>query len=66
MPVIVVVTKADKLSRTAAATRLGEIARTLGLDEEQMILHSSETGAGRNELAAAVVSVLDQPPWSRP
>ena len=66
VPVIVVVTKADKLSRTAAATRLREIAESLGLDEEQMILHSSETGAGRNELAAAVVSVLDQPPWSRP
>ena len=66
VPVIVVVTKADKLSRTAAATRLREIADSLGLDEEQMILHSSETGAGRNELAAAVVSVLDQPPWSRP
>jgi len=66
VPVIVVVTKADKLSRTAAATRVREIADSLGLDEEQMILHSSETGAGRNELAAAVVSVLDQPPWSRP
>jgi GTP-binding protein len=66
VPVIVVITKADKLARTAAAARVREIAIMLGLDEEQMILHSSETGAGRNELAEAVVSVLDQPPWSRP
>ena len=66
VPTIVVITKADKLPRAQAAARVQEISGALGLDEEQVILFSSVTGQGRNELAEAVVSVTTQAPWSRP
>ena len=66
VPVIVVVTKADKLKKTAAEAQARAISDTLGLDHDQTILFSSVTGEGRNELAEALVSVITQPPWSRP
>ena len=66
VPVIVVVTKADKLKQTVAAAQARAISDTLGLDHDQTILFSSVTGEGRNELAEALVSVITQPPWSRP
>jgi GTP-binding protein len=66
VPVIVVVTKADKLKKTVAAEQAKAISDTLGLDHDQTILFSSVTGEGRNELAEALVSVITQPPWSRP
>ena len=65
VPVIAVVTKADKLGPVAAVDRAREIAGTLDLDPEQVILFSAVTGAGRNDLAEALVSVITQPPWSR-
>ena len=66
VPVIVVVTKADKLKQTVAAEQARAISDTLGLDHDQTILFSAVTGEGRNELAEALVSVISQPPWSRP
>ena len=66
VPTIVVITKVDKLSKAQAAERAKGISLALGLDEEQVILFSSVTGEGRNELAEAVVSVTTQAPWSRP
>jgi GTP-binding protein len=66
VPVIVVVTKADKLKQTVAAEQARAISDALGLDHDQTILFSSVTGEGRNELAEALVSVISQPPWSRP
>jgi GTP-binding protein len=62
-PTVVVVTKTDKLSRAAAAARMRELAGALGLDEEQMIAFSAVTAAGRDELAAAIRSLVDQPSW---
>jgi GTP-binding protein len=64
VPTIVCVTKVDKLSRGAAATRVREIARGLGLDEEQVIPFSAVTGEGRDELAEALVALVGAAPGS--
>jgi GTP-binding protein len=61
VPTIVCVTKSDKLSRKAVGERVAAIARDLALDPEQVIPFSAETGAGRDELAAALVDLLAQP-----
>ena len=65
VPTIVVVTKVDKLTRSAAAERVEEIARSLSLDHEQMISFSAVTNEGRDQLAAAIVDLIGQPPWRR-
>lgn len=60
-PTIVAVTKIDKLSATAAAERVRELTRALGLDEDQVIPFSAHTGHGRDELASAIVALAEQP-----
>ena len=40
-----------------------ELALQLQLDEEQMIPFSATTNAGRDDLASAVVSLMEQPSW---
>jgi GTP-binding protein len=60
-PTIVAITKVDKLSRAAIAKRIGDITAALGLDDDQVIPFSAVTGLGRDELAAAIVSLM-QPP----
>jgi GTP-binding protein len=62
-PTIVALTKVDKLSRGEAAVRPAAVARELGLDDDQDIPFSSVTGEGRDDLAAAIVSLIDQPSW---
>ena len=59
VPTIVVLTKADKLSRQAAQERAEEIMRSLSLERDQTILFSSESGQGREELAEAIASLVD-------
>jgi GTP-binding protein len=63
VPVIVVVTKVDKLRRQDVPERVRRLARALSLDEEQMVPFSSVTGEGRDELAAAIVALVAQPSW---
>src|SRR5579862_2788423 len=58
LPTIVVVTKIDKLSSRAAAERVAGLARELEIDPEQIIPFSAVTGAGRDELADALVSLV--------
>jgi len=58
-PTIVAITKVDKLSPTAKAARVAEITVSLGLDAEQVIPFSAQTGAGRDELAAAIVALTE-------
>ena len=62
-PTIVAVTKIDKLGRAALAERLALLGRALLLDPEQIIPFSAVTGAGRDELAEAVASLVEQPSW---
>ena len=59
-PVLVCVTKTDKLSKSAVAGRVREIAVALVLEEDQVIAFSAVSGAGRDELAEAVVALVAQ------
>ncbi|MGH7721054.1 MAG: ribosome biogenesis GTP-binding protein YihA/YsxC [Gemmatimonadaceae bacterium] len=63
VPTIVAATKVDKLRKAEVSARLTETARLLAMDEEQLIPFSAVTGEGRDDLAAAVVSLLDEPSW---
>lgn len=63
VPTIIVLTKIDKLRPAERKRRTGEISSTLGLDEDQVIPFSAVTGEGRNELAEAMNSLLEQPSW---
>jgi GTP-binding protein len=63
VPTIVVVTKIDKLASRAATQRVAELSRSLGLTDDQVIAFSAVTGAGRDELAEAIVSLIGQPSW---
>ncbi|MFN2397510.1 MAG: ribosome biogenesis GTP-binding protein YihA/YsxC [Gemmatimonadaceae bacterium] len=66
VPCIVVLTKTDKLARASVSTRAAEIARDLEMDEQQVVPFSAETGRGRDELAAAILSLIEQPDWRQP
>jgi hypothetical protein len=46
------------LSSRAVEARIGEITAALGLDSDQVIPFSAVTGLGRDELAAAIVSLM--------
>ncbi len=59
-PTIIVVTKIDKLSATAAAARVAALARDLALDADQVISFSAVTGSGRHELAEAIVALVER------
>jgi GTP-binding protein len=63
VPTIVVLTKIDKLRPNERKKRLPELAVMLGVDDDQMIPFSAVTGEGRNELAEAMESLLEQPSW---
>jgi len=62
LPVLIVLTKIDKLSPSAAAERIAEVTTSLGLAPEQVVPFSAVTGAGRDELAAAVVELVRSGP----
>ena len=63
VPTIVVLTKTDKLRKAELTPRTAEMARALGLDAEQVIAFSTVTGAGRDELAEAVMELVAAPAW---
>lgn len=62
-PTIVALTKVDRLNRREVAERTAQLTKELGMSDEQVIPFSAVTGEGRNELAAAVVSLVTQPSW---
>ena len=59
VPTIVAVTKVDKLSTSAASARIHQLTAALGLDADQVIAFSAQTGLGRDELAAAIVALME-------
>ncbi len=65
-PTVVVLTKIDKLRAREVPERTQAIAHELGLDADQVIAFSAESGQGRDELAEAVVSLMGQPSWRAP
>ncbi|HMI45902.1 MAG TPA: ribosome biogenesis GTP-binding protein YihA/YsxC [Gemmatimonadaceae bacterium] len=62
VPTIVALTKTDKLSKAAARERVGEIARALALETEQLIPFSAHTGEGRVELLEAITTLVEAAP----
>ncbi len=63
IPVLIAVTKVDKLAPSKVQAELDRIAGELELDVEQVVGFSALTGRGRDELAEAVASLIVQPAW---
>jgi GTP-binding protein len=61
IPTLVVLTKIDKLRHAARRKRIAEIEGELGLDPEQVVASSTQTGEGRDQILLALESVLDAP-----
>ena len=53
-PFLVVLTKADKLSRNKQMQQLASLSRQFGLSKDQMIVTSSEKGTGIDELRRTI------------
>src|SRR3954471_12062778 len=62
-PTVVVLTKIDKLRAREVPERIHEIAVQLRLEDDQVIPFSAETNQGRDELAEALMSLIEQPSW---
>jgi GTP-binding protein len=56
-PVLAVLTKADKLVRSAQLKRSRELGRALGLEHDQVQVTSSTTGLGIAELARSIAEL---------
>ena len=63
VPTIVALTKVDKLKPREVAKRVHEIAVALRLEDDQMIPFSAVTNQGRDDLASALMSLIEQPSW---
>jgi GTP-binding protein len=63
IPTLVAITKSDKYGPVAGSERVESILKALDLDPEQIIVASSRTGAGRSELAEAILELVEQPAW---
>ena len=64
LPTLVVLTKIDKLRPRERAERLAEAALAMQVEEDQIIPFSAKTGEGRDDLARAVVALVQDPPRS--
>ncbi len=62
-PTLIALTKMDKLSPKEAAGRAQALARRFGVDEDQVVATSANTGRGRDELAETLVSLVEAPAW---
>jgi GTP-binding protein len=62
-PTVVVLTKIDKLRPRQVQERITAIGASLRLEDDQMIPFSAETNQGRDELAEALMSLVEQPSW---
>ena len=58
-PVLTVLTKADKLSRTAQQLALGERARELGMAADELLLTSATTGEGIEDLGDSILNCVN-------
>jgi GTP-binding protein len=57
-PVLAVLTKGDKLTRSAQQARAREVAAVLGLEEDQVQLTSSRSHSGIADLAASILAAI--------
>lgn len=60
-PVLAVLTKGDKLTRSARAVRTRELAAALGLHDDQVQLTSSSSGDGIAELGQSILAIGERP-----
>jgi len=60
VPVLVVLTKVDKLKKAERARVLQRAQQELGVEPEQILPFSSRTGEGREALLAALETLLDE------
>jgi GTP-binding protein len=58
IPAILVVTKADKLSKTRQAKQLALIGHTLGVERSDLILFSSKTRLGKESVWSVIEDLL--------
>jgi len=63
VPTLFALTKIDKLTAAKRAERVRALMDELQAPEEQVIPFSAITGEGRDDLAAAVAALVDQPAW---
>jgi GTP-binding protein len=61
MPTLFVLTKVDKLTRSARAAQVREVVRALGVDPDQVIEFSAVTGEGKEELLDTLEDILCEP-----
>lgn len=61
-PVLVVLTKADKLGRTARQAQVTALARALDLPEDQLQTTSIRTGEGIADLGASILAAVAKGP----
>ncbi|HET9440310.1 MAG TPA: ribosome biogenesis GTP-binding protein YihA/YsxC [Longimicrobiales bacterium] len=64
MPALFVLTKVDKLTRTARAAQVRTVVRALGVDPDQVVEFSAVTGEGKDELLDTLESILVEAPAS--
>jgi GTP-binding protein len=62
-PTLFALTKTDKLSASQRKTRIAALTEELSVSEDQVIPFSAVTGEGRDELAEAVMALVEQPAW---
>jgi GTP-binding protein len=63
VPTVVVLTKIDKLRKREIPERIHAIAVALRLEDDQIIPFSAETNQGRDDLAEALLALIDMPSW---
>ena len=63
VPTLFALTKIDKLTANERRTRIAALLEALETSEDQVIPFSAVTGEGRDELAEAVVALVEQPAW---
>ncbi len=63
VPTLLALTKVDKLGRMARAKRISELCTAYEVDEDQVIPFSAHENIGRDELADALMQLLNAGPW---
>jgi GTP-binding protein len=63
VPTLFALTKIDKLTASQRAARIALLTEELDTTADQVIPFSAVTGEGRDELAEALVALVEQPAW---
>lgn len=63
IPTLFALTKTDKLSASERKTRIAALTEELSVSDDQVIPFSAVTGEGRDDLAEAVMALVEQPAW---